>query len=261
MNKKFLLSILSFSLFASINFSGIAEEAEEPVRLGTEKEDISLTDNIAIAKAQVAKYPDNPEAHFNLAIALTRTSLVEEAIKELRMTKILIRKPENAGTIDKKIKEYEQILKNDPDAHNIRYRLGFSHYLKAYFFAKEEEKKQKETTENKKNSLNLLEANSLYIKSKNPEILNNLKKSTSYFEELIKKDPSDIWAKVYYGFILAEQFNDVAKARSVWNDALQQDPKNPAPHFFLGELHIKEGNLKDGIAKIGEALLLRAQGY
>ena len=62
--------------------------AQDPIQLGTETEDIILTDDVNLAKAQVEKYPDNPEAHFNLAIALSRTSYVEEAIKELRKTRI-----------------------------------------------------------------------------------------------------------------------------------------------------------------------------
>ena len=67
-------------------------KCEEPLHISTETEDIALTDDINIAKAQVSKYPENPEAHFNLAIALSHTSLVEEAIKELRKTKKLIRR-------------------------------------------------------------------------------------------------------------------------------------------------------------------------
>jgi hypothetical protein len=94
-----------FSLSCFIGFLPIL--AQEPLQIGTETEDISLTDDLNIAKAQVLKYQDNPEAHFNLAIALSRTSLVEEAVKELRKTKLLIRRSENAGTIDKKINEYK----------------------------------------------------------------------------------------------------------------------------------------------------------
>lgn len=234
---------------------------EDPVQLDAKQEDISLTDNIAIAKAQVERYPENPEAHFNLAIALSRTSLVEEAIKELRNTKILIRKPENKGTIDKKIKEFHEILKNDPTANNVRYRLAFAYYLKSYFLVKESEKKQKKAkSSNKKKELNIFDSNKLYIESNNPEVKENLELSIKYFKELLEKHPDDIWAKVYIGFILAEQFNDIAQAKKYWYDALDQDSNNPAPHFFIGELHIKEGNLKEGLAEIAQAILLRAQG-
>lgn len=236
--------------------------SQEPLQIGTETEDIVLTDDLNIAKAQVLKYSNNPEAHFNLAIALSRTSLVEQAIKELRKTKLLIRKPENAGIIDKKITEYKEMLKDNENkayANNIRYRLAFSHYLKAYLISKEIEKIQK-TKGQKSKSPDLLNSKSFSLNDSNPEIKKNLEHSIYYFNEQLKANPNDIWAKVYYGFILAEQYNDFHNAKKLWNEAARQNPNNPAPHFFLGELKIKEGNLKEGILEISQALLLRSVG-
>ena len=266
---KFLI-ILYFILFTVANFTPI--KAEEPLQIGTETEDISLTDDLNIAKAQALKYPDNPEAHFNLAIALSRTSLVEEAIKELRKTKLLIRKPENIGIIDKKIIEYREMLKdktNEAYANNIRYRLAFSHYLKAYLISKDIQKSVKaglkpastnKEQKTKSKSLNLLTSKSFALNDSNPEIKKNLEESIYYFDEQLKVNPNDIWTKVYYGFILTEQYNDLHKAKRLWTEAARQDPNNPAPHFFLGELKIKEGNLKEGILEISQALLLRSVG-
>ena len=235
--------------------------SQEPLQIGTETEDIFLTDDLSIAKAQVLKYPDNPEAHFNLAIALSRTSLVEEAIKELRKTKILIRKPENAGIIDKKINEYKEMLKDDSNEsykNNIRYRLAFSHYLKAYLISKDIQKSK--TQKPKSKSLDLLSSKSFSLNDSNPQIKKNLEESIYYFNEQLKANPNDIWTKVYYGFILAEQYNDFEKAKKLWREASKQDLNNPAPHFFLGELKIKEGNLKEGVLEISQALLLRSLG-
>lgn len=249
-------------LFFFIAISSMNCNAQEPLQIGTETEDIFLTDDLNIAKAQVQKYPDNPEAHFNLAIALSRTSLVEEAIKELRMTKILIRKPENAGVMDKKINEYKEMLKennNSNSSNSIRYRLAFSHYLKAYLISKNIQK-SKDKNQKKPKSLNLLSSNALSLNDKNPEIKKNLEESVNYFKEQIKQNPDDIWAKIYYGFILAEQYNDLANAKKLWTEAHAQNPNNPAPHFFLGELKIKEGNLKEGILDISQAILLRSLG-
>lgn len=248
-----------FIILVSLFPCFLASFSQEPLRLSTETEDIFLTDDITIARAQVAKYPENAEAHFNLAIALSKTSKVEEAIKELRRTKILIRKPENAGTIDKKINEYNEMLKNNPEAHNIRYRLAFSHYLKAYFMAKEIEKQKMQNGKNTSSSI--LDSQSLLIKERNPIVKENLDKSISYFQEHITLNPNDSWAKVYYAFILVEQYGDITQAKKIWSDILDKDPNNPAPHFFLGELHIKEGDLKKGIQEISQAILLRSLGY
>ena len=259
--KPYLYLILLTSCLIFLIYPAISQE---PIKLSTKTEDIALTDDINIARAQVTKYPENPEAHFNLAIALSRTSLIEEAIKELRKTKLLLRKSENIGVIDKKIYEFTEILKNDPAANNIRYRLAFSHYLKAYLLSKNLEKsKNLKNTKNKKKSpgIDLFSSSKLLTHTTNPDIKRNLELSISYFNDLLKTAPNDPWAKIYYGFILVEQNNNVNKARELWKEVLNQDANNPAPYFFLGELHIKEGNLKEGILEISQALLLRAQGY
>ena len=257
LSKTCIVLLLSLSLFFN-SFCPII--CQEPIQLSTETEDISLTDDLETARRQVLKYPENPEAHFNLAIALSRTSQVENAIKELRKTKILIRKPENSEVLDKKINEYKQMLKDDPNAHNIRYRLAFSHYLKAYFLSKEKEKKEK-GNKKKNQGLNLFGSKILSVKKDDSIITENLKLSDFYFNDLLKRNPKDIWAKVYYAFILAEQFEDYSKAREIWFNALKQDPNNPAPHFFLGELLLKDGNLKEGLLEISKAVLLRSQGF
>lgn len=256
-SKAFVSLLLCF--FASYLLPSFSQE---PIQLSTETEDIALTDDVNIARAQVAKYPDNPEAHFNLAIALSHTSFVEESIKELRKTKILIRKEKNAGTIDKKIDEYKEMIKSNPKANNIRYRLAFCHYLKAYLINKKlKESEGENKSKNKKTKLDLLGSNLLSLNKNNLQIKENLELSTSYFKELLKIDPNDNWAKVYYGFILAEQMGETEKARGLWNEVVKQDPNNPAPHFFLGELQIKEGKLKEGIMEISQAILLRSLGY
>lgn len=236
---------------------------EEPLKISTETEDISLTDDINVAKAQVEKYPDNPEAHFNLAIALSRTSLVEEAIKELRKTKNLIRKTGSTEIIDKKIVEYNEIIKNSEDStlNNIRYRLAFSHYLKAYLKNKDLEKKEKERTGNIEKKNNIFAPANLAYTEKEPLIKENLEKSIHYFKEVLKYNPNDNWAKIYYGFILAEQMGKINDAKELWSQVKNNDPNNPAPYFFLGELHIKEGDLKKGITEISQAILLRSLGY
>ncbi|OGI19489.1 MAG: hypothetical protein A3B68_04155 [Candidatus Melainabacteria bacterium RIFCSPHIGHO2_02_FULL_34_12] len=259
-----LLLLASCLLLLASCFLPFASFSQEPLMLTTETEDISLTDDINIARAQVAKYPDNPEARFNLAIALSRTSIVEDAIKELRKTKLLLRKPENKGVIDKKINEYKIILDTQPDAHNIKYRLAFSYYLKAYLISKEIQKSKindsKSDNKKDKSSLNLLGSNHFVTNEDNKEIKENLNQSIYCFNNLLKSKPDDIWAKVYYGFILAEQYNEYKKARELWTDALRQNPNNPAPHFFLGELHLKEGDLKEGLTEISQAILLRSLG-
>lgn len=254
------ICILVFLLLTAYGLRLTASHAQEPLQISTETEDIALTDDLNVAKKQVEKYPNNFEAHFNLAIALSHTSLVEEAIKELRKTKKLIRKNGGIESIDKKINEYKEIVKNSPDSlavNNIRYRLAFSYYLKAYLINKDLENKK----DKKSSKINLFSPHSLTLKDKNPEIKESLDLSLSSFKELLSINPNDNWAKIYYGFILAEQMGEVNKARGLWNEVMKQDPNNPAPHFFIGELLVKEGKLKEGLIEISQAVLLRSLGY
>lgn len=257
-NKNILALTLIF-----ISFLSLKGVCEDPVQLTTEKDDISLTDDINIARAQVARYPENPEAHFNLAIALSRSSLVEDAIKELRNTKKIIRKSKDSSLIENKIKEYKEIIENDDskEVNNIRYRIAFAHYLKAYFISKEIEKEIAKKQDNKKNNLDLFSSEKLLLIENNPEIKENLEKSIYYFKDLLKIDPSDHWAKIYYAFILAEQFGKINEAKKLWLEVKNSEPTNPAPYLFLGELHVKEGKLKEGLIEISKAILLRSSGY
>lgn len=277
LKKLLLLLLITLLLIPQTSFA----QMDEPIMIGTKTEDIALTDNLSVARAQVAKYPDNPEAHFNLAIALSRTSLVEEAVKELHKTKKIIKKQKRVDLIDKKIVEYEKMLEEDEKAHNIRYRLAFSHYLKAYFIEKEKRKalkklkkkknkqlakegkppiKEKKKSKSPSIGLDIFGSDQLSIEDKDPQVKKHLDTSIKYFEEILSKTPDDIWAKIYYAFIVAEQLNDYKKANTLWREAMAQDPSNPAPHFFIGELLIKQGNLKEGIAEISQALLLRTTG-
>ena len=61
----------------------------KPLKISTEAEDINITFDATLAREQIKKYPDNPEAHFVLAVALTRSSRVEEAFKEIRISRRL----------------------------------------------------------------------------------------------------------------------------------------------------------------------------
>ena len=271
-------------LFFCINFTSGKSFSQEPFMLKTDTEDISLTDDVQTAKAQVNKYPDNPEAHFNLAIALSKTSAVEEAIEEFHITKKMILNKGDIGIIDKKISEYSQMLKDDPNAHNIRYRLAFSHYLKAYFISKEKFKKEKaekkqqikklkkegkmdealalekQMEEEKKIHTNIFDSDKAKTDDSNPEVSLNLQKSVDYFKENVQKNPTDPWTKIYYGFVLAEQYNDFDSAKKLWYEVKTQYPNNPAPYFFIGESLLKDGKLKEGLTEIAQAVLLRSAG-
>jgi tetratricopeptide (TPR) repeat protein len=108
----------------------------QPIVTGMQTEDIVVTEDVQLAKEQVAAYPDSPEASFILAVALTRTSLVEEALKEVRRARKLADKQGGPAYFDHMIGEYEEMLKSYPDDNRVRYGLAWAYYMKAYVLAR-----------------------------------------------------------------------------------------------------------------------------
>jgi len=104
----------------------------QPITVNTAAEDIQPTDNVELARRQAQAYPDNPEACFILAVALTRTSQVEEALKEVRHAKSLAQAKGGADYFDKMISSYEKMLEYCPEDNRIRYDLAWAYYMKAY---------------------------------------------------------------------------------------------------------------------------------
>jgi tetratricopeptide (TPR) repeat protein len=108
----------------------------QTISVGMQTEDIVVTEDIELAKEQVAHFPDSPEASFILACALTRTSMVEEALKEVRRARRLAEAKGGPQYFDKMIKAYEDMLELYPDDNRIRYGLAWAYYMKAYVLEK-----------------------------------------------------------------------------------------------------------------------------
>ena len=107
-----------------------------PLTITTANETIKVTNDAKIAREQVANFPDSPEAHFVLAVALTRTSQVEEALKEVRNARKLSNQKGGAVYFDQMIQEYEKMLANYPEDNEVRYHLAWAYYMKAYVLAR-----------------------------------------------------------------------------------------------------------------------------
>lgn len=101
----------------------------------TQAQDLVPTDDVELAKKQVEAFPDSPEASFILAVALTRTSKVEDALKEVRRARKLAEQKGGAEYFNKMISTYEELLKNFPNENRVRYGLAWAYYMKAYLLA------------------------------------------------------------------------------------------------------------------------------
>lgn len=113
----------------------------QPIVIGSETEDVQPTDDVNLAREQALHFPDNAEASFILAVALTRTSRVEEALQEVRRARRLAQAAGGPAYFDKMIKSYEEMLQSVDDPR-VRYSLAWAYYMKAYLLAQDSRRAQ-----------------------------------------------------------------------------------------------------------------------
>lgn len=268
----------------------------QPISAGMQTEDIVATYDVKLAREQVAAYPDSPEASFVLAVALTRTAMVEEALKEVRRARKLSENKGGPAYFDHMISEYEEMLKSYPNDNQVRYGLAWAYYMKAYVLshyaksAKTTSNAAVSTTGNtappsnwhdtwvnsmskqpsaKNNATDInVEAAKITYQSKTdwhnipPELVPQVKGyyecAISKLDDLLARDPSDMWARSYRAFLYAEYTGNLQQAMDAWKNCLALAPNNPAAYFFLGESYLQQGNLKECLHNISKAIALRS---
>jgi tetratricopeptide (TPR) repeat protein len=285
----------------------------------TDTEDIVATYDIDLAQKQVAAYPDSAEAAFILAVALTRTSRVEEALKEVQHAQKLAGAKGGPAYFDKMIASYEKMLTGYPDDNQVRYGLAWAYYMKAYLLgqhsrnvarfkkanpewaaqqaaaaatasgaattssavAKPVDNTNKQVVKalqggNPMDALTAIAASAASGKTTNlphipgglenvepqdiPTIKAQYEKALGMIDEILKRDPKDVWTIVYGAHLRAEYTGDLESSMRIWRVTADKNPNNPAPFFFLGEGYLKQGNLKESLNNVGKAIALRALG-
>lgn len=258
----------------------------QSLEFGAGSDDLVPTDDVELARKQVAAYPDNPEASFILAVALTRTSRVEEALAEVRRARKLAEPKGGPAYFDKMIATYEEMLKWHPKENRVRYGLAWAYYMKAYLLArlsrniaKARAAAQGLQPADPPKPPNFWETASLAaqgqmpanppkiqgaLEQADPSIAPQIKRyyelALGKLDELLAQKPDDIWARVYRAFLDAEYTGNLEAAIKTWKECQAKAPDNPAPYFFLGEAYLKQGNLKECFNNISKAIALRASG-
>jgi len=252
----------------------------QPLSSTTDTEDLVATYDVNLARQQVAAYPDSPEAGFILAVALSRTSHVEEALQEVKRSRRLAEAKGGPIYFDKMIGTYEEMLKNYPSENQVRYGLAWAYYMKAYLLAKYSRRQAQPAKPaapaKPSNPWELAAAlGTGGALSEMPHIQGALERADSaqvpqikkYYEaalknldDLLAQEPGDIWAKTYRAFLKAEYTGNLPEAMAAWQACQAEAPDNPAPYFFLGEGYLRQGNLKECFANISRAISLRATG-
>ncbi len=96
---------------------------------------LSATCDLGLAAQQAQEFPTSPEAAFIYAVALTKTSEVERALKEVRRARNLAQATGDPNYFNRAVGQYEETLKAEPGNNCIRYGLGWGYYMQAYLFA------------------------------------------------------------------------------------------------------------------------------
>lgn len=233
--------LMLFGLFAIHCYSGQPDyaraESVKPLSGGVSQDIYGLTNDVDTAEAQVKAEPNDPEAHFLLAIAYSRTPYVEKALQALERSRKLARKSKEGFAIfDRKIAEYERLLQKNPDDPLVLYRLGFGYYMRGYAVANG------------------------YMPGPNGKSPDGFYDQSEHaFQRLISLDTTDPYARDYLGYLLAERNPDknYDAAVALWNEALKINPENPAAYMLLGQAALKKGNLRLAIESTAQALKIR----
>jgi tetratricopeptide (TPR) repeat protein len=294
----------------------------ETLETTTDTEDIVATYDIDLATKQVAAYPESPEAAFILAVALTRTSRVEEGLKQVQTAQRLASAKGGPAYFDKMIASYEKMLTAYPDDNQVRYGLAWAYYMKAYLLGQHSRRVAKWKAANPQlaaqqaaadataagaatkssapapvkpvadntnkqvvkalqsgNTMDALTAIAGTVASGKttnlphipggldnvepqdvPVIKAQYEKALGMIDEILKRDPSDVWSVVYGAHLRAEYTGDLESSMRIWRVMANKYPNNPGPFFFLGEGYLKQGNLRESLNNVGKAIALRALG-
>jgi tetratricopeptide (TPR) repeat protein len=253
---------------------------------------LSPTCDLNLAAQQAQQFPTSPEAAFIYAVALTKTSEVERALKEVRRARNLAQATGDPNYFSRAVGQYEGTLKAEPNNNCIRYGLGWGYYMQAYLFA---ERARKEASNQailagqaprKTSKLNKdLFSGAAILESvltgtrpdasvvphipgalENtpswalPQIKIYYQKSLANLDEVVRRDPKDVWAAVYGAHVREEYDGEHQIALDKLTLLKKNHPDNPAAAFFLADAYARSGNIVAGAGSLSQALKLKLQG-
>lgn len=93
-----------------------------------------------------------------------------------------------------------------------------------------------------------------------PQVKRYYELALGKLDDLLARQPDDVWARVYRAHLQAESSGNIDQAIVEWQKVKEASPLNPAAYFFLGEGYLKKGNLKESLTNVSKAIALRATG-
>lgn len=252
----------------------------QALTIDTGFEDIVCTNDLELARKQREAFPDNAEASFIYAVALSRTFKVEQALKEVRRARGLAEKEGGPAYFNKMISTYENMLTYCPTDNQVRYHLAWAYYMKAYLLARydkqdkthpsykewiktlKEEPAEKQAQDQAATTLESAAKVKRTIEMASPravpQIQNYYKLALEKLDQILASNPTDVWARIYRAHLAYEAGGKLDESIAEWLRVKDANPTNPAPYFFLGEGFLKQGNLKESLKNVSQAVALRS---
>lgn len=179
-------------------------------------------DELLVLEYMAEQKPDDPDVHFDLAMAYSRSPILEKGWDELQKVKAL-----DPAYADKVIARYEPLVAENPDNVEAHWRLAFAYYAKGR------------------------ESHDAAATSR----------ARSAFQKILEIDPRYVWAYNYLAYITYEQ-GDLAGAASLARKAVEVGPDNAVAHFLLGQALLKQNQPFAAAMSLARAMQLRtAAGY
>ncbi len=201
--------------------------------MNAESEALKMTDDISTAKQQAKAHPDDPEAHFLLAAAYSKSPYLDKAVKEISKVKQMLKEKKDFEFIDRKLAEYQDLLQSRPNDSVILYRLALANFLKGYSVEKYPHHYKNGPTGS---------ATSFYQQAQN------------YMNQVISLNPNDYYARNYLGYLVSNNGTNYARSIPIWEQSLKiNDSDNVGAYLLLSEAYMKKGDL-------AKALMYGARG-
>lgn len=196
-----------------------------------------VAQSIQGVEAQIQQRPDDPELHFLLALAYSRTPYVERTVYELEQAQRLLRRqPEALEAFARQVATLEQLQAQTPHQLSLLYRLAFRALVYAAALAPSSPDSRD------------LSRSSLYFD-----------RAEESFRQLIALDPADFSARNYWGYVLMTCDSDkhYFAATRQWQHSLRLNERNPGAYFFLAQAALKKGNSKQSTLYSAQAVRSR----
>lgn len=251
---------------------------------------LNPTCDLMLAAQQARQFPASPEASFILAVALTKTSCVEEALSEVKRARGLARATGDPNYFNRAVSEYEQILQTSPSDNCIRYGLAWAYYMQAYLYAEQARRAAKDQVgmygqpHTSKTTRDLFRGAEILASAVTgarpdagavphipgalegvpswavPQLHVYYEKCLRMFGQVVASDPEDTWAAVYKVHVAEEYDGDHQSAVSSLLQLKRKHPDNPAVSFFLADAYARAGHYAEGLSNLTRAFKLREQG-